>query len=718
MNVPQLPSSAGLLRLGSATGPARPGPSPKSEGERARGFASGAAILILGGVLALLAPGRAAAQSTGVAEAAVDLKQMSVNDLMNIKVTSVAKEPEKLLDAPSAIQVITNDDIERSGADSLPEALRLADNLEVAQKDVNNWAISARGFSANLADKLLVLIDGRAVYSPLYAGVIWNVQDYPLEDIDRIEVISGPGGTLWGANAVNGVINITSKSAKDTQGGYLEEAVGSQLQNQTEVRYGGNLAPEVYYRVYGEHTQDGSEVFSTGASALDSERVTRTGFRVDSTSAAQNLLTVQGDYYNGIQDLGAAGEGGLSGGNVLGRWSHTFADDSDLSLQLYYDQTYLATPSVASPAALPYYSGFPAAELVDDLQTYDLDFQYHWRLGAANDLIAGLGYRFTDEKDADLGIIRFSPATLRHELFSGFVQDVIALPANLSLTLGTKLEHNGYTGLETEPNARLQWALTPKQMLWAAVSRAVRTPSRYDRDLQVVTGLQNAPAPLQFPALFLSGSNNFQSETELAYELGYRAELGTRISASVSTFYNDYNDLRSITPTPTTATYIYPYPVVFQNNLEGQTYGAEVSANYQPLYWWRLHAGYDLLREHIFIKPGQVDATGALNETADPRNQYFLRSAMDLPDRAELDLAYRWIDSRILDSSPTNGPVAGMVPCYFELDARLAWQATKQLELSLVGQNLLHPHHVEYGFPSTTREEVARDVYAKAEWRF
>src|SRR5665213_85471 len=276
-------------------------------------------------------------------------KKMSLEELMDQPVTSVTKQPQPLGQAPAAIQVVAGDEIRRSGASSIPEALRLADNLDVAQINSHDWAISARGFNSHLGDKLLVLMDGRTVYSPLYAGVLWNVQDYLLNDIDRIEVISGPGGTLWGANAMNGVINITTKSAKDTQGLYLEEAVGDQLQDQTAARYGGVLAPNVYYRVYGESTQNGSNVFSNGASAGDSLRMNRTGFRIDSDASALDALTVQGDYYSGTQDLGAAGEGGLAGGNILGRWSHASINDSNLTLQAYYDRTQLAQsmPAVA-----------------------------------------------------------------------------------------------------------------------------------------------------------------------------------------------------------------------------------------------------------------------------------------------------------------------------------------------------------------------------------
>jgi iron complex outermembrane recepter protein len=670
------------------------------------------------GIAAAATPFRADAQTVAPETPIEALKQLSVEDLMNIEVTSVSKQPEKLLDAASAIQVITDDDIERSGASSIPEALRLADNLDVTQKDANDWGISARGFNTNLADKLLVLIDGRAVYSPLYGGVQWNVQDYLLEDIDRIEVISGPGGTLWGANAVNGVINITTKSAKDTQGTYLEEAAGTQLEDQTAVRFGGTLSPNVYFRVYAEYSQTGSDVFSNGDSAGDSLRMGRTGFRIDSDAYSQNTLTLQGDYYNGVQDLGATGKGALSGGNLLGRWSHTFSDDSDVSLQMYYDQTFLSNPEPADSPSPPYFSGFPASALTDHLDTYDLDFQRHFRLGEQNQIIWGLGYRFTHETDEDLSLIRFTPPTLDQSLYSGFIQDEIDVVENVRFTLGTKLEHNSYTGYEFEPNGRLQWNFTPKQMLWTAVSRAVRTPSRYDRDLEVVTGLENAPAGFKFPTDYLDGSDSFISENVIAYELGYRAEIGLKASLSVSTFYNDYNDVRSATSTPTTAVYVFPFPVVFQNNLEGHTYGAEVSANYQLLSWWRLHAGYDLLREDIFVKPGQTDATGALNETADPRNQFSLRSSMDLPHTVELDAALRWVDKLVLDDGPTDGPVSGTVPSYFELDVHLGWHPTKRMEISLVGQNLLHAHHPEYGFPSAAREEVVRGAYAKAEWRY
>jgi iron complex outermembrane receptor protein len=662
--------------------------------------------------------GRAFAGAQVDTPTAGDLKQLSIEDLMHLEVTSVAKGPQRLLQAAAAIQVITADDIRRSGASSIPEALRLADGLQVAQISAHDWAISARGFNANLANKLLVLVDGRAVYTPLYGGVLWNVQDCLLADIDRIEVISGPGGTLWGANAVNGVINIITKAARDTQGLYALADGGNVLQEQAGIRYGATLAPGVYLRAYGKYTDHGREVTSSGTSADDSWRVGRGGFRLDAEPSAPDRLTVQGDFYSGAEDVAATGGAGLSGGNILGRWTHATPGGASMNLQLYYDHTHLSQPFAASPAAPPFFSGFPAASLKDDLDTYDLDFQYHFAWGARHKVSWGLGYRATHESDEDLSIVRFAPTVLSQTLYSGFVQDEIMLARDVYLTVGSKLEHNDYTGFEFEPSARVQWNLESTQLLWAALSRAVRTPSRYDRDLLVPTGLSNAPPPLQFPTTFLQGNPDFISETLLAYEVGYRAQLGPKLSTSVSAFYNDYRHLRSTTATPTTAVYVFPYPVFFQNNLEGETHGLELSASYQMLEWWRLHAGYDLLQEHIRLKPGAVDATGATNETADPQQQVALRTSMDLSRDLTLDAAVRWVDSLHINSGPTGGPVVGTVPSYFELDSGIAWHPSTSLEVSLMGRNLLHAQHPEYGFPSPTREQIGRSVFGRITWGY
>jgi iron complex outermembrane receptor protein len=647
--------------------------------------------------------GRSPAQ-TAPAENPQAYKKMSMTELMDLDVTSVAKQPEPYGRAPAAIQVITGEDISRSGASSLPEAMRLADNLEVAQKNSHDWAISARGFNTALANKLLVLMDGRSVYTPLFSGVFWDVQDYLLQDIDRIEVISGPGGTLWGANAVNGVINITSKSAKDTQGFYVEGGGGTQLQDFGGVRYGGTLTSNVYFRVYGKYFDRDNEVFGNGKDAPDSWNMGRGGFRIDAEPTSKDTLTLRGDGYAGHEGITAGGRANVSGGNVLGRWSRVISDRSDLSLQMYYDRTHLTDPipaSIVGPITLA-----PKGTLIDDLDTYDLDFQHHLHLADWNNIVWGLGYRFTHEVDKNAPALAVLPSTLNHNLFSGFLQDEITLCENVFLTIGTKLEHNDYTGLEVEPSARLQWNVTPKQMLWAAVSRAVRTPSRVDRDL-------SQPGP-GAPLILLQGGSDFESETVIAYELGYRAQLTPKLQTSLSTFYNDYDHVRSTVTNSTLDGFGLPFPFFFQNNLKGKTYGFELSANYQLLDWWRLHGGYNLLEEDINIKPGKSDINNALNETADPQQQFSLRSSMDLPKDVSFDTSLRWVDTLHLN----NGATVGIVPSYFELDARLAWRPIKGVELSIVGQNLLHDHHPEYGFPGTTREEIARSVYGKISWQF
>ncbi|MDB6094133.1 MAG: TonB-dependent receptor plug [Verrucomicrobia bacterium] len=617
---------------------------------------------------------------------------------MTIEVTSVSRHAERLLDAPSAIQVVTGDDIRRSGALTIPEALRLADNLDVAQKGSHDWGISARGFNTELANKLLVMIDGRTVYTPLFSGVVWNVQDYLLEDVDQIEVISGPGGTLWGANAVNGVINVTTKTSADTQGWYVEAGAGTAFPGMTAIRYGGALSPKVHFRIYGKYFDRNSEVFSNGAGAKDDWHRGQGGFRVDGDVSPENKFSVQGDLYGGRDSLPAGGEDSVDGGNLLGRWTHTVSEESDFSLQVYYDHTH-----VKQPAAALVLSGIlfaPAGIFEDKLNTYDLDFQHRFPIGSHHHIVWGLGYRSTQDRVTNAPSLAFLPAALDQELFSGFVQDEIRFSPAFALTLGTKVEHNDYTGREIEPSIRIQWNLAESRMLWAAVSRAARTPSRIDRDFS-----QAAPPFLAV----LQGRSTFSSEIVVAHEVGYRAQVGGSVVASVSAFYNEYHDLRSTSLTPATI-----LPFYFANNLEAETYGLEFSADMHVRDGWRLHAGYRVLREDLRIKPGQFDLNNALNETADPKQQFSLRSSLDLPHGLEWDVGLRWVDTR-----PSHeGATVGSVPSYAEVETRFGWHVTKNVELAVVGQNLLHDQHPEYGYPNSSREEIQRRVYGKATWRY
>jgi iron complex outermembrane receptor protein len=640
--------------------------------------------------------------SASASEAAASpdaLKSLSLEELMDIQVTSVSRHAKKLSETASAIQVITSEDIRRSGASSLPEALRLADNLDVAQKNSHDWAITARGFNTALANKLLVMIDGRTVYTPLFSGVFWDIQNYLLKDIDRIEVISGPGGTLWGANAVNGVINIITKNARDTQGLYAEAGAGTQPQNFGGARYGAAIAPDVYMRVYGESFNRADEMKVSGSSATDSWRQKQAGFRVDAAASPRDNLTLQGDFYGGDEGLVAGGAADVHGGNILGRWSRVVSDHADMSLQMYYDSTHLSEPVPAF--VLNSVEFARAGTLTDDLDTFDLDFQHRSRVDPRNEIVWGLGYRHTRDVVGNAPALAFLPPLLNQNLFSAFVQDEMALQDGVLFTFGTKLEHNDYTGVEIEPSARLQWNLAGNQSLWAAVSRAVRTPSRIDRDL-------SEPAPSQV-LVILKGSSSFISESVVARELGYRAEFGPKVAMSISAFYNDYNDVRSTTVTPGTV-----LPFFFQNNLQGEAHGVELSIDYRASDWWRLHAGYDPLKENIRLKPGQHDINDARNETADPSQRWTLRSSMDLPHRVELDAALRRTSARNINSGPTIGVVSG----YNELNVRLGWYATQRLELSVVGQNLLHNHHVEYGFPNPDQVQIDRSVFGKVAWHF
>ena len=628
-----------------------------------------------------------------------ELKKLSLEDLANVEVITVARHPQKLSRAASAVQVITAEQIRRSGATSIPEALRLADNLDVAQKNAHDWAISARGFNTALANKLLVLIDGRTVYTPLFSGVFWDVQNTLLADVERIEVISGPGGTQWGANAVNGVINIITRSARDTQGVYAEGAAGNKLNDAVAARYGASAAADAYFRVYVQQFARGDEVLANaGVTAHDAWNQGQGGFRFDAEPSRRTTLTVQGDYYRGREDVVSGNRARVDGGNLLGRWTHVNAGGSDWSLQLYYDRTHLLDPIPAFVINGNVLA--PPGFLTDDLATWDADLQYRFELDARDHVQWGAGFRHSRDEVSNAPALAFLPRTLDQNLFSVFVQDEIALGDSVAATIGSKLEHNDYTGLEVEPSVRLQWNVADDQMLWAALSRAVRTPSRIDRDLS-----EPAPGGL----VVLAGSPGFVSEAVIARELGYRGQLGDQLTLNAAAFYNDYQHVRSTSITPTTV-----LPLFFQNNVEGDTWGVELGVDWQAAANWRLHAGYTPLREHLRVRPGRFDFNGALNETADPRERGALRSALELPHAIEFDAALRYTGARDINSATTIGTVAG----YWDLDARLGWHPGNSVEFALVGQNLLHERRVQYGFPGPAQVAIGRAVYGKVVWHF
>jgi len=610
------------------------------------------------------------------------LKKLSIEQLMNLQVTSVSKRPERLSQTASAIQVITQEDIRRSGASSLAEALRLATNLQVAQVDSRQWAISARGFNSTTANKLLVLIDGRTVYTPLFSGVFWDVQEVPLQDIDRIEVISGPGATLWGANAVNGVINVITKDAKDTQGLLLSGGGGTEQHGFGTVRYGAALGSRVRARIYGRGFDRDATMRTNGQDAADDWYLGQGGFRIDWEASSASRATLQGDLYDGrISQPSPGADIAVSGGNVTAKWSRTISGKSSLAGQLYYDRTHRDIPGL----------------FAEDLDTYDVDLQHGTRLGARHDVVWGLGYRLINDRIVNSSFLAFLPAHVARQWFTGFVQDEIALvPNRLHVALGTKIEHNDYTGFEIQPSGRVNWRLSPSGTLWAAVSRALRTPSRIDRELFARVSADS----------FLAGGPGFHSEEELAYELGYRHQQGS-LALSVATFYSRYHGLRSLEQVYVNP--LTPDTVVIGNGQYGESYGAELTADYRVSDRWRLRAGYTELRVHVWPNPGSTDMSRGATESQAPDRQFFLLSSVDLPAHLGLAAWFRAIDD-------INNQV---VPAYAELNVTLTWRPTSKVECSLVGQNLLHSRHREFGAAaSPTRRDIQRGVYGAVAWRF
>lgn len=646
-----------------------------------------------------------------------DITTMSVEDLMNMQVTSVSKRSQKVADAAAAVFVITQDDIQRSGARSIPEVLRMVPGLEVARIDENKWAIGSRGFNGRFDDKLLVLIDGRSVYTPLFSGVYWDVEDVMLEDVERIEVIRGPGATLWGANAVDGVINIITKPAKETQSGFMKAEGGDEELTADSVRYGGKIADKGFYRAYMKGFDWGSSTSLAGANADDGWNQMRGGFRSDWTLTGKDSLTVQGDMYKSTEGetltiplLSAPysstffNTGDYSGGNLLTRWTRNLSGGNSVTLQAYFDRTNYADNNL----------------FVDHESVYDVDFQHDFHIGHAHEFVWGAGYRSIQDRNDATMTVAVTPTQRDYNLYNAFLQDEVSMfDARLKLTVGSKFEHNDFTGFEFEPNVRAVASVSKDQSVWGAVSRAVRTPAITEEGLRLNEGVvppNDPPFNLPLPVVeSIYGSTSFKSEDMIAYEVGYRVQVKSSFSADVAAFYNSYTNLLSAEPgtpftegSPTPTDLVYPF--VASNKMSGGTYGVEPFFNWKALPRWKVFGSYSYLQMDIHKNADSLDPTPDIPNGQNPKHQIFFQSSLDLPKHISQDFSVRYVDS--LPSLA--------IPSYTSLDAGVRWNPVPNMQLSFNGQNLADNRHIEFipDFINTVPTVVTRTFYGAVTYSF
>jgi iron complex outermembrane receptor protein len=641
-----------------------------------------------------------------------ELSALSLEDLMTLDVSVVSKQKQKVAQAAAAVSVITQEDIRRSGMTSIPDLLRLSPGLDVARVDANKWAISSRGFNDVFANKLLVLMDGRTLYTPAFSGVYWDTVDYVLPDLQQIEVVRGPGATLWGANAVNGVINILTKSARDTQG-LLTLGLGSSEEQVGSVRYGGKIDDQTYYRVYGKWHNVDDAVFADGDRAHDGWEALRTGFRIDRYATDKDTLTLQGDLYGERTGQSVAFStftpptftrraddvGNQSGGNVLARWTHVVSPTSDFALQVYYDALRRQDP----------FGSYA-------LDTFDADFHHHFELTRGHDLIWGAGVRFQNDQFSTRNGLDFTPNSRDAYLASAFVQDdVTIVPDHVHLILGSKFEQNSYSGFEIQPSARLLWTPNERNTVWGSVSRAVHTPSRADEDSRIAlfrTIDPNTGLPVQLDVV---GNNQVDSEELTAYELGYRAHVNKSLSVDATAFYNRYDNLHSLqTQNPTFVTSPLPPHVLINapwaNTRRADTYGFEVAANWNVAPNWRLAASYTWLT--LLVHSSSSDRSPQTESSIEdnvPRNQAQVRSYYDITKDLEFNAAAYYVETLA-------GPG---VPGYVRVDLGLTWRPKPDVELSVGVQNLLDDRHPEFGGQFATEStEMQRMIYGQFSVRF
>jgi iron complex outermembrane recepter protein len=647
----------------------------------------------------------------------VDLTDRSLEDLMNIQVTSVSKKEQKLSRTASAIFVITSEDIRRSGVTNIPDLLRMVPGLDVAQINGSTWAISARGFNEQFSNKLLVMIDRRIVYTATFAGVFWDTLDLPLKDVERIEVIRGPGGAVWGANAVNGVISIFTKKAGETHGGFVEAGAGNVQQGFGMAQYGGALNKETDYRVYMKYFNQDHTLDPVGQNGADGWHAFRSGFRIDSTLSPKDSLMFEGDL-----SVGREGEFGFvlpsltspgfvpvaeqidnADGSFVSAWHHSLSSGSDTTVQFSYDRHVRDDPQ--NP---------------ETRDTVDLDFQHHFAWGERQDIVWGLGYRYSPDKIEGGLTVSMNPVTRRLQVFDAFLQDEIALVTDqLYLTVGTKFEHNDYTGSEIMPDVRVAWIPNSRHMFWAAVSRDLRAPSRNDTNLVLNLGTGPAGPP---NLLRLLGNPDFKDERLIAYEMGYRTTFSDRVSIDLAAYFNDYDGLQTTErgtpfpePTPLPAHIVQPF--TYENSMHGETHGIEIAANWKVTNCWTISPGYALEQIHMHTDATSQDTqTGIFIEGASPRHSAQIRSHFAVRDWLAWDTSVSFVD-RLTHQGPFSDVA---IPAYTRVDTGITWKPLERFSISVFGQNLIRDHHSEFEDINGALQsgQVKRSAYAKMTVRF
>ncbi len=664
-----------------------------------------AGILLCGLGLLAHGPGRVMA-ATG--DDSLDyLKGLNIEDLLRTQVTSASKRPESLTDTATAVFVITAEDIKRTGARNIPEALRMVPGIQVSQLDANKWIISARGFGELFSNKLLVLMDGRSVYTPLFSGVFWDVQDTVMEDIDRIEVIRGPGATLWGANAVNGVINIITKSTADTRGALVSLEGGSYDPVIATARYGGEIGKTGGYRIYLKGADHDKFPMTDGADGKDDWDMVQGGFRVDLEPKPDRRIRVQGDIQSGNEGVAYSLPGfqGMESfgtdfntftGNLLTKWEGDFSNGNQVFLQMYWD-----------------YTEKDLLVIDEKRTTFDLDFQYVWTASPVHDVVWGLGYRVSSDEIESSQFAYFHPAERTTELFSAFIQDEIALVENRWwLTVGSKFEHNDYSGFEVQPNIRMRWKTSNDQSFWASVSRAVRTPARADHDLTIMT-VASLDSSGNLVAGTIEGNPDFKAEELVAYEAGHRCRPFRRLSLDTALFYNVYENLRSLeVGAPYFSTFsdsLLLAPNYITNALSGKAYGFELLATLQTADWWKLAFGYSLLKMSFDADPDIRITSKKFIQDDYPQHMVQVRSYMDVWENVSLDGEFYFMDE--LGNQP--------VDAYIRFDLRLGWKISESFDLSLNVENLTDSRHKEYAsIVNIIGTEVPRRFFAKLTWNY